>query len=270
MLYDFQYMAPKSSKELLSILEEKKDACSILAGGTDLLVDIRAGIKKPNYLIDIKQIKEFNSISFSKKEGLHIGAAVTISDIIENKDMKKHFPILCEAAHHLGSAQVRNKATVVGNICNASPCADLMLPLLCLDASLHISSHKGSREVKIKDFATGVKKTILKDNEIVEKIFIPISYELASFGYEKLKRIKGHDLALVSVCMIKKGKTIRIAIGSAAPTAVLLKDFSTKDSLKNIQNEAGKKVSPIDDVRASKEYRLFMINEFIEKLLKKV
>ncbi|HOW27383.1 MAG TPA: xanthine dehydrogenase family protein subunit M [Elusimicrobiota bacterium] len=267
MLYEFQYVAPKTKSELLALLDRHGDSCKIMAGGTDLLVDIRAGLRKPQVLIDIKKVSDFKPLSFSEKEGLLIGPATTCADVIRDKTVSREFPILIQAAKQLASTQVRNRATIVGNICNASPCADTALPLLCLDASVHIVSKSGSRIVKLKDFFTGVKKTALRKDEVVEKITVPSSMAGGRGGFMKLKRIKGHDLSLVSVCLVKKGSLLRVAIGSASPTPVVLKDFPAQVTADNVADEALRSVKPIDDIRCSKDYRLFMIKTYIERLI---
>ncbi len=143
-------------------------------------------------------------------------------------------------------------------------------PLLCLEASLVVTSQRDSKKIPFTEFITGVKKTVLQPNEIVEKIIVPTKMINARGGYEKLKRIKGHDLGVVSTALLKCNGSIRIAISSAAPTPVLLPDFPSHVSVETVQNAAQSVIRPIDDVRCTAEYRAFMVNVFIERLMGEV
>lgn len=270
MLQEFFYEAPGTRDALFDVLKERGSGTRLLAGGTDLLVDIRAGLASPLLVVDIKKIREYHEISYGQKEGLSIGAAVRCSDVLRNNDIRERFPLIAEAAGQIGSPQIRNRATVVGNICTASPSADMAPVLLCLDASVEISSKKGSRVVPLKNFFAGVKKTALQSGEVVERITVPPAMAGAKGGIAKLKRIKGHDLALVSVALVKKGELMRVAIGACAPTPVLLKDFKAGASFEEVKSAAEKSIKPIDDVRASADYRLFMVGIYIRRLMEKI
>lgn len=266
MLVEFDYLAPVRRDELLVLLKKGKKM-KILAGGTDLLVDIRAGKLPIDTLVDIKKIPEFRAISFSPKEGLSIGAAVTCSELIGDPMVQRKYPLLVNAASRIGSLQLRNRATIAGNLCTASPCSDMGCSLLACGASLEIISAGGNRTVKLKDFFTGVKKTALQEQEVVLRILVPVESADAEWGMEKLKRIKGHDLALASVAMIKTAKTLRIGVGSCAPTSVVLKDLPPGVSVKDACAEALKVIKPIDDLRASKEFRTFIVQVMISRLI---
>jgi len=268
MLVDFKYFAPSQKEELLNLLNDKGEKAKIFAGGTDLLPDIRAGLIFPSALVDVKKIQDLDGISFSQNQGLSIGPAVTINQLLENTHVKERYPILIKAGKQLASHQIRNRATVLGNLSNCSPCADMAPPLLCLNASIVISSKQGTRQLPLKDFFIGTKKSILKPTELLERVIIPIDMADSRGSYLKLKRIKGHDLAIVSVALVKKRGTIRIAIGSAAPTPVILRDFDINTKFNDICDEAVNAIHPIDDLRASAEYRMHMVKVFIERLTK--
>ncbi len=268
MLQEFSYLSPATRDELLTLRQERGSRCRLLAGGTDVLVDIRGGKVSPSCVLDVKRVEKYHAISYDEKEGLSIGAAVTCKDIIISRKVNTHHPMLSEVASHLGSPQLRNRATVVGNICTASPCADMATILLALEASVELASkERGTRRLPISEFFTGVKKTACAIDEVVERVIIPPHMAGAEGGYEKLKRIKGHDLALVSVLMIKKGEMVRVAIGSCAETPVLLKDFSHLTPVEEIVKEAERSIIPIDDIRASRDFRLFMVKTYIERLM---
>lgn len=270
MLHSFSYVAPKDLPELYQLLKTHGKKARILAGGTDLLVDISQGSARPELVIDVKKIPEFRKMAFSSREGLSIGATVTCIELMTDPTVRKSFPLLVDAAGRIGSPQLRNRATIAGNLCTASPCADMGASLLALGASVELGSAVGKRTIPLKEFFAGVKKTQRQENEVVERIIVPAEMAGAAFGMEKLKRIKGHDLAVVSVAMAKKGNVMRFGIGSAAPTPIVLKDFPVKTPVKDVCTEALKRITPIDDIRASREYRIFMVQAMIEKLMKDV
>ncbi|MFP4686640.1 MAG: FAD binding domain-containing protein [bacterium] len=267
MLTTFDYLAPENKEQLFDLLDENREGVSLLSGGTDLLVDIRNGIVSPDTVVDIKKIEEFGRLTFDESEGLSIGAAVTCAELINNQAVQKKFPFLIEAAEDLASPQLRNRATVVGNVCKASPCGDMSRILLALEATAVISSSKGSREVALEDFFTGVQKTVLEDNEIMEKIVVPAEMTEFKGGNKKLKRIKGHDLALASVSVVKNSKKMNIAIGSCCTTPVLIKDLDPDIPANKLCEIIDETIAPIDDQRASKEYRVFMVKNYAKKLL---
>ncbi|HNV70712.1 MAG TPA: xanthine dehydrogenase family protein subunit M [Candidatus Ozemobacteraceae bacterium] len=266
MLQEFSYQAPATQAELLQLLKERGNEVRLLAGGTDLLVDIRSGFHKPQTLVDLKKIPELRQLTFDAKTGLSIGAAVRCIDVMQNKIVREKYPLIANAASRIGSIQLRNRATLVGNLCTASPAADMAPGLLCLDASVEIASTTGTRTVKLSEFFTGVKRTVLDQSEVVTRILVPATTAGLKSGMEKLKRIKGHDLALASVCMVRRDTRLRVAIGACSVTPVLLPEFSVGDALSDIKEAAAKAIKPIDDVRASAKYRVFMVQTYIERL----
>ncbi len=270
MLQEFKYFAPPDIEDLLDLLKKHGKKARLLAGGTDIIADIRVRIAKPDFMIDTKKIEVLKLITYKKSQGLFIGSAVTCIELIKNNIIKKYYPMLVSAAAHIGSPQLRNRATIVGNVCTASPCADMPPSLLALDASVEIRSCDKIRMIKLSDFFTGVKRTALTEGEMVFGLHIPPGMENAKGGYEKLKRIKGHDLAVASVAVSEINGDLRVAVGSCARTPVLLPVFKSTTSLKKIKETAEECISPIDDVRASKDYRLFMVIEYIERLVKRV
>jgi carbon-monoxide dehydrogenase medium subunit len=184
--------------------------------------------------------------------------------------VREHYQILHTAGSELATYQLRNRATVVGNLVTASPCGDMSSPLLCVDGHVVLSSKRGSRELPVKEFITGVKSTQIEPDEIVEKVTVPAETADMTGGYEKLKRIKGHDLGLVAVAMTRKNGTMRCAISSAAPTPVLLPEFSSNASYEEVHTAAMDAISPIDDVRCTADYRRFMVGEYIKRLMNEV
>lgn len=270
MIYSFNYLAPETRAELHSILADHGPAAALLAGGTDLLVNIRNGVAKPECIVNVKKVKGFSGVSWSAQEGLIIHAGATINDLLREEKVRRDYPLLAACAHDLASYQIRNRATVVGNVVNASPCSDMAPALLCLKARAVISSQRGEREVPFQDFFKGVKKTVILPDEILERIVVPAASANAQGGYHKLKRINGHDLAIVGVAMLKQEGVLRMGISSAAPTPVFVGDLKTSDSADDLVAAAMRAISPISDVRCTKEYREHMVQVFVRRLLEEV
>jgi carbon-monoxide dehydrogenase medium subunit len=270
MLQKFKYAAPTARAELLGLLAEHKGKAKLLAGGTDLLVNIRGGVMKPELVINVKKVQGYSGITWSQSEGLVMRAATTINEVLRDKNVRDLFPLLLECAHDLASYQIRNRATVIGNVVNASPCSDMAPALLCLGAKAVIASARGEREVPFSEFFKGVKKTVVQEDEILERIVVPASSKGARGLYQKLKRINGHDLGIVGVALMKKDGLVRLGISSSAPTPVLVDGLKESDKVETIVAAARKAISPISDVRCSKEYREYMVEVFVKRLFAEV
>ncbi len=272
---EFEYLKPDSIKKTISILSKYGERAQILNGGTDLIVGIRDKIIQPEYLVDIKAIPQLNRITYNKQDGLNIGATVTLNEISDSKVVQKNYPILAEACKTVGSYQVRNRATLVGNICNASPAADTAPPLLVLGAKVNIISTAGEKIIPINQFFTGVKKNVLKKGEFVTSVTVPPIKDKWTGVYLKQGRKKDVDLATVGVAVVCIRDEVRIALGAVAPIPVrapkteeLLKGKTIHESL---LEKAGKsalgEVSPISDVRSSQEYREEIIKVLVRRAI---
>ena len=268
MLCKFSYFAPTNRSELLEFMSQ--NSAKIIAGGTDLLVDIRSSGKAPDYLVDLKEMEEYREINFSLDRGLSIGASVTLIQLMERGFVNSDYPLIAKAASEIGSPQLRNRATAVGSICTASPAGDMAPAFLALGASIELASVRGVRIISLKDFFKGVKKTDLAPDEIVEKIWIPVDWGGHEGAMLKMKRIKGHDLAVVSVVCAAIDDKISLAVGSASPVPVHIGEFAYDEKAETIIEKAQSMVSPIDDIRASADYRRFMLSEYIVRLLEEV
>ena len=275
MLKEFEYLKPDSIKETISILSQFGEKAQIFNGGTDLIVEMRDKIIQPEYLVDIKAIPQLNRITYNKQDGLNIGATATLNEISNSKVVQTHYPILVKACKTVGSYQVRNRATLVGNICNASPAADTAPPLLVLEVKVNIIGPTGEKIVPINQFFTGVKKNILKKGEIVTSITIPPIKDKWTGVYLKRGRKKEVDLAIVGVAVVCIRDEVRIALGAVAPVPV--RAFKTEELLKgktideSLLEKAGKstltEVSPISDVRSSQEYREEIIKVLVRRAI---
>jgi CO/xanthine dehydrogenase FAD-binding subunit len=257
---EFKYLRPQTLPEALELLGTQ--SCRILAGGTDLLIQLNRGLEQRACLLDIKEIDELQKFSYIPGNGLLIGSAITVNKIAAAPEVAANFPALRDAAKSLASHQLRNRATVVGNLCNASPAADLAPPLLVYDAIVHIASKPGVRSIPISEFFCGPKQTVLSSEEMVIAVFIPDVSDGDQSIYLKQTRIKGHDLGIVGVAarLTSVGR-ILLALSSVAPTPIRLNRLEEllaqeKNDLANwAAAEVLKYIAPISDVRSSAEYR---------------
>lgn len=270
MVARFSYRAPTRREELLALLEEYGAGARVLAGGTDLLGDVRGGLARPEVVVDLKRVEGFTTLDWSTDRGLIVRPGVTINDLLRDERVRASYPLLVACAQDLASHQIRNRATVIGNVVNASPCADMSPALLCLDARAVISSQEGRREVPFTEFFTGVKRTVLRTGELLEEIVVPPESAGARGTYRKLKRIKGHDLGIVGVAAMAKDGALRLGISSCAPTPLLVDGLSTDDPVDEVVAAAGAAISPISDVRCTKEYRAHMVGVYVRRALGEV
>jgi len=275
-LKEFKYLRPITLEEASHYLVKLGDRVHILNGGTDLVVRMRNRITVPVAVVDIKHIEELNKISFDEEKGIFIGATVSISEMCQNDHVIEKYPLLLEACSLLGSVQIRNRATCVGNICNASPLADTSTPLLVLGAKVHIYGPNGDREVAIDEFFIGVRKTCLELGEIVKGISIPSESQGFKGAFHKISRRREVDLSTVCASVGKIQDDYRIAFGAVAPTPIRAKNIEAflqgktlgEDVIKEAVGLVEKEISPIDDIRASKEYRIDMSQVLLERGLK--
>lgn len=274
-MQELQYLKPESIKEALELLDGYGKNLKILAGGTDLIIALKDRLINCDYLMDIKNIQELQEIKYTEDIGLEIGAAVSLNEIINSDIINEKYGILIQAAKTLANSLLRNRATLLGNICNASPGGDMLGPSIVLEGKLEILSKTGVRIVPLKDFFIGVKRTVLKENELVSKIIFP---SIEGIGkYRRRSRIKGHDLAQIGVSMFLKNDIgLNVSITAAGPTPVIIEDFALlkKDTLKDnipvIVDKIMTSIKPISDQRASKEFRIdmakYLSNQILEEL----
>ena len=272
MLGNFEYKRIRSIEEGCQYLAEAAGEGIVLAGGTDLLVEIRNGLKSPALLVDCKGLDLLNEFNVDDS-GSAIGASVPLNRLIEHRGFRTIHPALADALASIGTYQLRNRATLAGNICNASPAADSAPVLLVLDATVVVVGVDGERTIPIRDFFTGVKKTTLKPDEIVTAVKLPSRTDLRT-AFRKQQRIRGHDLAVVNVAgaYSPDERTLRLAIGSCAPTPVLLDPIEAdpKDAdtfAGHVVEMVRSSVSPISDVRASADYRNAVLPILVKRIL---
>lgn len=274
MLGSFEYVRTRTVGEAVTALSETPDAV-VLAGGTDLFVDSRSGARHPGLLVDIKGIEELEVLD-SSDGGLSIGAVVSLNRIIENAVVQQRFPGLAAAAGSIATYQLRNRATLVGNICNASPAADMAPILLVLGAEVIAVGSASERAIPIAEFFTGVKRNALEPGELVTRVLIP-TLPCAETAVLKQQRIRGHDLAIVNVAgaYLPEADRLTVAVGSCAPTPLLLEPLavgsaSTDDLAAVALKRAVGAICPIDDVRASATYRNAVLPVLIRRLIRRL
>ncbi len=273
---NFSYKRPSTIDQAIKLMEKHNHHYALLAGGTDLICNLKAEMINPQVIIDLKAIKDLHKIKL-QKDCLHIGALVTYTEIIESSVINEHFPVLAQAASKVASCGIRNRATMVGNICSAVPCLDAGAPLMIYEAEVIVDGTQGRRGIPIKDWFVAPRKTSIGYNEMVIEVRIK---KPASHGgyYYKLGRYEGEDLAQATVAvMAMENNQYRIAFGSVGPRpirALNIEKVLNGNSLKEeVLNKAKKLVdttiSPITDIRASKEYRMHMCKVMLERSLHK-
>jgi len=272
VLGNFEYKRIRSIEEGCLCLAEAAGKGAILAGGTDLLVEIRNGLKSPDILVDCKDVDALKTFQIDSS-GSTIGASVPLNRLIENRGFHTTYPALADALLSIGTYQLRNRATLAGNICNASPAADSAPVLLVLGALIDVIGVSGARTIPVSQFFAGVKRTTLKPDEIVTGIRLPDRADLRT-GFKKQQRIRGHDLAVVNVALgySPDDKTVRCAIGSCAPTPILLDPIPVDTDkpetfIDHVIDIVQSSVTPISDVRASADYRNAVLPVLVKRIL---
>lgn len=274
--HQFNYEKPATMSEALALLSRYGNRGKIIAGGTDLVVSLKETATAPDCLIDIKGLKELSTLEIKDKY-LVIGANVTFTQLAESELVKTQIPMLAESALTVASIGVRNRATLAGNICTAVPSLDSAPVLLVYDAVVVVKSEQGTREINITEWFKAPRKTALSENELVFEVRIPIPSGKHRGVYVKLGRYRGEDLAQAGVgVMITDKNEYKVAFNAVGPVplrsakieALLAGKQLDEQLIKQAREAVIGEVSPITDVRASKEYRLHMCQVMLERSLK--
>jgi carbon-monoxide dehydrogenase medium subunit len=269
--HEFDYRRPASLEEAIGIMSEYPGSAQILAGGTDLVAWLRDDAVAPDVLVDIKDVPGLRDITVGD-DALSIGSLVTFTELIESDLVREHAPLLVEMAETVASTGIRNRATMVGNICSAVPSCDAGPVLLAYEATVHLAGPAGERSVDINDWFVGIRDTALTDDEVVTRVGI----KLRQHGgvYVKLMRYAGEDLAQAAVgAVVYPENEYRVAFGAVAPTP--FRSTRIEDALrgKPLDEElvaevvamVSDEISPITDMRASAEYRTRMTEVMLER-----
>ncbi len=253
-----------------------------MCGGTDLIIQLRAGVRRPDYVVDVKKIPELSQITFDLQKGLRLGAAVPTIQIYENADLRRYFPGLTEAAHLIGSNQIQSRASVGGNLCNGSPAADTTPALIALGAKCRVVGPKGERIVAAENFCTAPGRTVLQPNEILVELQIPVPAPHSSDAYLRFIPRNEMDIAVVGVGASvtldleeDRFTDARIALAAVGPTPIFASKASEALEGKRIDAAtidracklAVEQSSPIDDMRGTAEFRRHLVGVLTRRTL---
>lgn len=279
-LPEFDYFEPKTLKKAIELLAKYGKDAKVLAGGTDLLVDMKLRRMVLKKVVKLHRIPNLRFIERGRKE-IRIGSLTTLREIEKSDMIMKEYPALFEAAHLTGSVQVRSMATIGGNLCTASPSADVGCCVMALDAKLEIAGLSGKRTCPVKDFFTGQKETVLKPDEILTEVQIPRLPPNTGTAFQKIGRV-GADIAKVNaavVLTVSKGicENVNISIGSCAPTIIRAEKAEgflkgkklEKDVIKEAANIAGEETKPITDIRSTEDYRRHVSKVLVRRAIQK-
>ncbi len=277
LMPEFDLLLPESVEEVVALLGKYQDKATILSGGTDIFVAMKSGYKT-DYLISLTKIPELDYLKYDPEEGLRVGAKATISQVISSSDVKTHYRALWDSAYIFATPQLRNTATVIGNLLRASPAGDCNCAVYALGGSLVLQGTNGRRELSVDELWLANGITARKADEIAIELKIPAPAKGARSSFRRLTRTN-EDLAKLNASAHlemdgKKCKQARLSIGCVAATPIRLKKTEallkgaeiTDELLETITANVVNEISPIDDVRSTAEYR----NQVAGVLIKRV
>jgi carbon-monoxide dehydrogenase medium subunit len=277
---DVDLLEPRSVDEACALLAEDPDGSAPFAGGTDVLVHLREGTWHRRRLVSLQRIDQLHDIGYSDGAGLLIGAMVSVNGVARNEAVQERYPGIVDAALSLAADQVRNQATVVGNLCMAVPSADMAPILLAHDASLRVASPQRIRAVPLREFFRGPRETVLDRTDVVVAIEVPALTEGSGDANERQGGRVSLSLPIASAAAVVAMdgdvcRTASVAMGAVAPTPLLatgVGEFvSGKQLTPEVLEEAGALASaaakPIDDLRASRTYRLEIVKVLTRRAL---
>jgi CO/xanthine dehydrogenase FAD-binding subunit len=264
----FEYARPSTLSDVFDLFDDHGADASMLAGGTDLIVALRNQTLRPKVVVDLKRVAELRSGIGETSSSLTVNANTVLADLNDHPRIQTLFPALVEAAAVVGSIQIRNRATLTGNICHASPAADTAPALLVYGAVVNVTSASGSRRVNLNEFFVGPRQTVLQQGELATSIDLPITGERRGATFARITRRRGVDLATINLCCLVEasGRTL-FAFGAVGPRPFLVADDSgvladpaTSEAAKDdVLRRLLAQASPISDVRGSREYREAML-----------
>jgi CO/xanthine dehydrogenase FAD-binding subunit len=281
-MQSFDYVAPTSVDEVISLLASKNGDAKILAGGTDLLVQLREGRRKASLVIDIKIIPELTQITFDPQTGLRIGAAAACHAICSDPNVSQLYPGLVDGIQLIGGVQIQSRASVGGNLCNASPAADAIPALIVHEAICNIVGHGGSRTLPVEEFCLAPGRNALQAGEILSSVSVPTPKDKFGAAYLRFIPRNEMDIAVVgagvSVVLDEDRKSFvsaRIALGAVAPTPLFASEAGaflagkpvTRDNIREVARMAQSIARPITDLRGTAEHRKHLCAVLVERAL---
>ncbi len=279
----FEYHAPTRLEEVFTLLAEHGPAAKLMAGGTDLLPGLKSGKRHCEHVIALKQVEELEGLTFDETNGLVIGARTLLCDVGGSEAVAEHYPALAKAITTLATVQVRNKATVAGNLCNASPCADTATPLCAYGARAVLHGPDGARELPLEEFFIGPGQTAIGDREVLERLVVPRPAKGLRSTFFKFSSRSRVDIAAVnmSLTLLLKGEGIAAAslfLGTVAPTPmratraekVLVGETISPELFERAACAARDECKPITDFRATAEYKRRIVHVMTRRALETV
>ena len=279
---DFAYIAANTVSEAVTLLDEKGQAARVLAGGTDLIVQVREARRDVDWMIDIKSIPEVNVLDYNADTGLTLGAAVECYKVYAVDEICNAYPGLIDATKIIGGTAIQGRAAVGGNLCNASPAADCIPPLIVLNASCVIAGPNGERELPVEQFCTGPGQTALENGEMLVSLKIPAPASNSSSFYLRFIPRNEMDIAVVgagaSVTLDDAKQTIvsaRIALAAVAPTPLFAEEASALLAGREVSDAAIDEAAraaqaiarPISDMRGTAEQRTHLVGVLTRRAL---
>lgn len=276
-----EYFRPQHLRTAIRLIRHRKGKAKLIAGGTNVIPDLRAGAIDPSALIDLSHLKSLSYIKEERRK-IRVGALTTISELATSNVIQKNASILSQACHQLGNPLVRNRATLAGNLADASPAADTAVPLLALEAFVLIRGGK-EKQVPIDQFFIGPNRTVLKPEEIIKEIYFSRPNSNIRMAYAKLGLRNSMAISVVSLALsmeMEKGfcKKARIGLGAVAPTPI--RAYRTEEMLENKEIDErlletccetiAKEIHPISDIRASAGYRREATSVLLKRLIRQV
>jgi carbon-monoxide dehydrogenase medium subunit len=281
---NFDYASPTSLDEATALLSRASGPARLLAGGTDLLVQLREHLRDADLVVDVKKIPQLMELSFAPSQGLRLGASVPCYRIYENAEISAAYPALVDAARIVGGWQIQSRASVGGNLCNSSPAGDTIPPLIAHDARCMIVGPDGRRELRAEAFCTGPGRNVLQRGEILVSLVFPAPAANSGSAYERFIPRNEMDIAVVGaaawVVLNAKGKAIeqaRVALAAVAPKPVLAVQASdwlagkpvTEATFAQAGKLARESASPISDMRGTAEFRVHLVSVLVKRTLAK-
>lgn len=286
-MHDFEYEAPTTIEQLTQLLHQHQNRARVLAGGTDLIDHIRSGRVAPDVVIDVKRVPELNELLLMDDK-LTIGAAVPCSLIYEHPEIQKHFAALVDATRIIGGIQIQNRATLGGNLCNASPAADSIPALIALGGRVVVSTTLATTTSAVEEFCVGPGKTLMhcedaiaENGGVVAAIELPMPKLRSGSHYRRFIPRNEMDIAVVGVAanvqLSEDGTAFddaRLSLGAVAPTPLLVEEATdeligsrVEDGITRAIDIARSVASPIDDMRGTREFRTHVVGVLVERVL---
>jgi carbon-monoxide dehydrogenase medium subunit len=283
-VHEFEYAAPKSLQEAIDLLSRANGEGRPLAGGTDLIAQIKENRRSPSLVVNVKQIPELNVLSCDEQQGLRIGAAISCTRIATFAPVQEHYPALAEACALIGSIQIQNRAALGGNFCNAAPSADAVPPVLSYEGRVIIAGPGGRRELPAEEFFVGPGQTVLGKGEILVEIAIPLPPPHSGAAYLRFIPREEMDIAVAGVGSFvqlsadrQRCEQARITLAAVAPTPVRAREAEgfvagkplDQANLTQAGELAARAAKPISDVRGSAAYRMELVKVLTRRTLQK-